>query len=161
MEEVTTKSRTLIIIKPTIYHVEDKEKNSRLGIERQHMIAQVKKVLKLKSFEIEREITTILPFEFWTEFYAEHKGKSFFDQLIKYMDGGVVTFMVVSHEKYDAIATWRDLMGGYNDAALGKCTLRGIYGDKEYSMYNFFHGSDSQVSFEREESLLFKAVEKK
>jgi nucleoside diphosphate kinase len=155
------KTKTVVIIKPTIYPKEDKEQISRLGIERQNMLDQINKVLILKGFGIERKITTVLPYEFWTEFYKEHQGKSYFDQLIKYMDGGVITWFIITHEKEDAIQLWRKLMGNYNDATLGKQTLRGIFGDKDYLMYNFFHGSDSEESFIRESELLLKTIQPK
>ena len=46
------------------------------------------------------------------DFYGEHKGKSFFDTLVKFMTSGPVYALVLS--KQDAIKEWRSLMGPTN-----------------------------------------------
>lgn len=44
------------------------------------------------------------------EFYAEHKGKPFFDNLVEFMTSGPLKAMVLS-AKADAVAKWREVIG--------------------------------------------------
>lgn len=43
------------------------------------------------------------------EFYAEHKGKSFYPGLVEFMTSGPIVALVLA--KADAIKGWRELMG--------------------------------------------------
>ncbi len=85
-------------------------------------------------------------------FYAEHRGKPFFDGLIRFMTSGSVLLMVLERE--NAIQGLRDLMGATNpkDAAPG--TLRAEYGQS--IDVNSIHGSDSPTSAEREIAYFFE-----
>ena len=57
-------------------------------------------------------------------FYAEHKERPFFGELIEFMTSGPVLLMVLEGE--NAVAKNRELMGATNpaDAAEGICALR-------------------------------------
>ena len=46
------------------------------------------------------------------KFYAIHKGKDFFDNLVKFMISGPI--IVLALEKENAISQWRKLMGATN-----------------------------------------------
>ena len=87
--------------------------------------------------------------------YAEHKGKSFYDRLIRYIQSGPVVAMVL--EGYNAVQTARQLMGktNPNDAEVG--TIRA---DFAQSMnFNAVHGSDGVESAKREIGIYFKPEE--
>ena len=88
-------------------------------------------------------------------FYAEHKGRPFYDDLVKFMTSGPVVVQVLEGE--GAIAKNRDLMGATNpqDAAAG--TIRADFATTIDA--NAVHGSDSPESAAREIAYFFAANE--
>jgi nucleoside-diphosphate kinase len=88
-------------------------------------------------------------------FYAEHKGKGFFKDLMEFMTSGPVIVQVLEGE--NAIARNRELMGATNpkDAAPG--TIRADFAVSIDA--NAVHGSDSPASAEREIGYFFKTEE--
>lgn len=88
-------------------------------------------------------------------FYAEHKGKPFYESLVEFMTSGPVTVQVLEGE--GAIARYRELMGKTNPEEAACGTLRNDYA---LSMrHNSVHGSDSPESAEREIAYFFAAEE--
>jgi nucleoside-diphosphate kinase len=85
-------------------------------------------------------------------FYAEHRGKPFFKNLVDYMTMGPVIVQVLEGE--NAIAVNRRLMGATNpkDAAPG--TIRADFAASIDA--NAVHGSDSPASAEREIAYFFE-----
>ena len=88
-------------------------------------------------------------------FYAEHKGKPFFDGLIDFMTSYPVYLLVL--ERKNAIAGNRELMGKTNPAEADEGTIRKLYGDSLGE--NAVHGSDSPESARREVSYFFNIFE--
>ncbi|PXY00376.1 nucleoside-diphosphate kinase [Halomonas sp. LBP4] len=88
-------------------------------------------------------------------FYAEHRERPFFKDLVGFMTSGPVVVQVLEGE--DAIARNRDLMGATNpkDAAPG--TIRADFAETIDA--NAVHGSDSPESAEREVAYFFAADE--
>jgi nucleoside-diphosphate kinase len=88
-------------------------------------------------------------------FYAEHRGKPFFKNLVDYMTMGPVIVQVLEGE--NAIAVNRRLMGATNpkDAAPG--TIRADFAASIDA--NAVHGSDSPASAEREIAYFFEPGE--
>ncbi len=86
------------------------------------------------------------------EFYAEHKGKDFYDGLVEYMTSGPVVACVLEGE--NAVKALRSLAGATNPAKADKGTIRGDFGLELPK--NTIHGSDSPASAEREISFFFK-----
>ena len=87
--------------------------------------------------------------------YAEHKGKPFYERLIRYIQSGPIVAMV--WKGYDVIAGTRQIMGatGPLDAQVG--TIRADFAlVKEY---NIVHGSDCVESAEREINIYFDEKE--
>ena len=84
-------------------------------------------------------------------FYAEHKGKPFYDRLVDYMTSGPIVVQVVAGE--DAIARYRTLMGDKDPLEAAEGTIRKIYAESKTC--NSVHGSDSPASAEREIGLWF------
>jgi len=133
--------RTLIIIKPD-------------GMQRRlagEIIARFeKKGLKIVAAKL-MKITSQLA----KKHYAIHKGKYFFNRLIKYITSGPVFVMVIEGER--VIEITRKMMGatfGY-DALPG--TIRGDFGTSQTC--NLIHGSDSTKSAKKEIRLFFKPGE--
>tara|TARA_B100001758_G_C17930031_1_gene362961 strand:- start:150 stop:563 length:414 start_codon:yes stop_codon:yes gene_type:complete len=88
-------------------------------------------------------------------FYAEHKGKPFFDKLINFMTSGPVVVQVLSGE--NAIKTNRELMGNTNPEEAAQGTIRSDFAESIDA--NAVHGSDSSESAEREISYFFNESE--
>lgn len=88
-------------------------------------------------------------------FYAEHKGKPFFEGLVEFMTSGPVCVQVLSGE--NAIAHHREVLGATNpkDAAPG--TVRADFAESMAS--NAAHGSDSPESAAREIAFFFSPDE--
>ncbi len=88
-------------------------------------------------------------------FYAEHKERPFYKDLVGFMTSGPVVVQVLEGE--DAVAKNRDLMGATNpkDAAPG--TIRADFAETIDA--NAVHGSDSPESAEREIAYFFQDSE--
>ena len=84
-------------------------------------------------------------------FYAEHAGKPFFKDLVKYMTSYPVVVQVLEGE--NAIALNRKLMGATNPAAADAGTIRADFAQSIDA--NAVHGSDSPISAAREIDYFF------
>jgi len=83
--------------------------------------------------------------------YAEHEGKPFFDELVRFITSGPLVAICV--EGPEAVTAVRTLMGPTNPVAAGPGSIRGDYG-LEIGQ-NLVHGSDSLASAARELALFF------
>jgi nucleoside-diphosphate kinase len=83
--------------------------------------------------------------------YAEHEGKSFFDELVSFITSGPLVAICV--EGLDAVAAVRVLMGPTNPVQAPPGSIRGDYGLDIGR--NLVHGSDSAASATREIELFF------
>ena len=88
-------------------------------------------------------------------FYAEHKGRPFYDDLVKFMTSGPVMVQVLEGE--DAIAKNRELMGATNPQEAAAGTIRADFAETIDA--NAVHGSDSPESAAREVAHFFPASE--
>lgn len=88
-------------------------------------------------------------------FYAEHKERGFFGDLIAFMTSGPVMIQVLEGES--AVAKNRELMGATNPAQAAPGTIRADFAQSIDA--NAVHGSDSVTSAEREVNYFFKAGE--
>ena len=84
-------------------------------------------------------------------FYAEHKGKPFFEALINFMTSGPVQVQVL--EGKEAISRYRSLMGSTNPKEADPGTLRHDFAESIDA--NAVHGSDSLESAAREVAYFF------
>jgi nucleoside-diphosphate kinase len=89
------------------------------------------------------------------EFYAEHKARPFFGELVSFMTSGPVMLMALSGE--GAVMKNREIMGATDPAKAAPGTIRKLYGDNVGE--NAAHGSDSAESAKRELALFFKDTE--
>jgi nucleoside-diphosphate kinase len=88
-------------------------------------------------------------------FYAVHKERPFYGDLVKFMTSGPVVALVLEGE--GAIKKWRDLMGDTDSQKAPTGTLRGDFGtDIER---NATHGSDAPETARLEISYFFNASE--
>lgn len=72
-------------------------------------------------------------------FYAVHKARPFFGELVEFMTRSPVVLGVL--EKDDAVAGWRKLMGATDPAKADAGTIRKLFGSNVGE--NATHGSDS------------------
>tara|TARA_B110000444_G_C18850000_1_gene604799 strand:+ start:6550 stop:6975 length:426 start_codon:yes stop_codon:yes gene_type:complete len=84
-------------------------------------------------------------------FYAEHKDRPFYDDLVDFMTSGPVVIQVLHGE--NAVITNRDLMGATNPKEAESGTIRADFADSIDA--NAVHGSDSTVSAQREITYFF------
>lgn len=84
-------------------------------------------------------------------FYAEHKERPFFGELVEFMTSGPVLVQVLEGE--NAVLANRELMGATNPADAAEGTLRKDFA--ESMGRNAVHGSDSQESAAREIAYFF------
>jgi len=84
-------------------------------------------------------------------FYAEHKERPFFKDLVSFMTSGPVIVQVLEGE--NAVLTHRDLMGATNPAEAAAGTIRADFAQSIDE--NAVHGSDSVESAAREVSYFF------
>ncbi len=87
--------------------------------------------------------------------YAEHKGKSFYDELISYITSGPVVAMVIEGD--EAIQLVRRLCGPTAVCESLPGTIRGDY--CMHTGLNIIHSSDSPDSADRELKLFFQQSE--
>lgn len=87
------------------------------------------------------------------QFYAEHKDRPFYNDLVSYMTSGPVVVMVLDGD--DAVAKNRALMGATDPSKADKGTLRSDFGTS--IEHNAVHGSDSTDSAKREILFFFPA----
>lgn len=91
---------------------------------------------------------------FWEEFYQEHQGKPFYDELLDFMCSGPSIFILFQASGiFDAIKRWRKTMGATDPQEADPMTIRRIFGHGGPA--NVVHGSDSPESFKREMDLAF------
>ncbi|OFZ79452.1 MAG: nucleoside-diphosphate kinase [Bdellovibrionales bacterium RIFOXYD1_FULL_53_11] len=88
-------------------------------------------------------------------FYAEHRGKPFFDSLIGFMTSGPVLLLCLEGE--NAIARNREIMGATDPAKAAVGTIRRDFADSLQA--NAVHGSDSPASAAREVAYFFDKSE--
>lgn len=129
--------KTLSIIKP------DAVKKKTVG----RIIAKLE-----EHFDV-REIRRLTLSEADAEkFYAVHKERPFFKDLVRFMTSGPVVAMVLEGE--NAVERYRSLMGATDSTQAAPGTLRKEFGtDKQF---NAVHGSDSVENAKIEIAFFFK-----
>lgn len=129
--------RTLGIIKP------DAVQNKYSGL--------ILQLIELNGFSIVEMRKMKLSKEEAEAFYAVHKERPFFGELVQYIASGPV--IVLALEKENAIQDWRTLMGATNPAQASVGTLRRMFGTHIGS--NATHGSDSPQTAAQELAFFF------
>jgi len=88
-------------------------------------------------------------------FYAEHRERGFFKDLVSFMTSGSVVVIVLEGE--NAIAKNRELMGATDPKKAEAGTIRADFADSIDA--NAVHGSDSEASASREIAYFFSSLE--
>jgi len=88
-------------------------------------------------------------------FYAVHKERPFFNDLVAFMTSGPVVVQVLEGE--DAVKRNRDIMGATNPADAAEGTIRKTFAESIEA--NSAHGSDSEENARIEIDFFFKPEE--
>lgn len=87
------------------------------------------------------------------QFYEEHAGKDFYDNLCNVMSSGPIWALVLA--KPNAVEEWRNLIGATNPAEAEPGTIRHEFGDHENLTNNAVHGSATDAEAQREIAFFF------
>lgn len=129
--------RTFVMIKPD-------------GVAR-GLVGEIISRIEAVGLRIEKMRMEHLSREIVEQNYAEHRGKEFFDGVVKYVGSGPVVLMVVTGR--GAVPIMRKLMGATDPVEALPGTIRGDFA-LDISA-NVIHGSDSAASAAREIALFF------
>lgn len=89
------------------------------------------------------------------EFYAVHRGRPFYSELVDFMSSGTCMPMVL--EKESAVSSLREAIGATDPAEAAPGTVRKLYAESKGR--NAIHASDSDENAEREARFFFSAVD--
>ena len=118
---------------------------------RRNLVGEVISRVDEKGFEITKIKMMMISKSLAEEHYGEHKDKPFFNDLVEFITSGPVVAMQVEGE--NVVAQIRNLMGATNPS---DATPGSIRGDLATELdQNVVHGSDSDISAERELNLFF------
>ena len=133
--------RTLIIVKPD-------------GVQR-HLTGEIITRFEKKGLKLVAAKFMTISEDLARQHYAVHKGKPFFEGVVKYLSSAPVLVMV--WEAQGVIDISRKLMGSTFGFNAEPGTIRGDFGCSKG--YNLIHGSDSPQSADYEIALYFKPDE--
>ncbi|MBN2728201.1 MAG: nucleoside-diphosphate kinase [Bacteroidales bacterium] len=85
------------------------------------------------------------------KFYAVHKKRDFFPELIDYICSGPIVAVCIEGD--NAVESFRNLIGATDPKTAGPETIRAKYG--ESMQMNAIHGSDSNENAAKEIELIF------
>ena len=90
------------------------------------------------------------------EFYAIHKERPFYGELVEFMSSGPIIAAIL--EKDNAVASFRTLIGATNPAQAAEGTIRKLYAASVGE--NAVHGSDSDENAKIEGDFFFSGLER-
>lgn len=89
------------------------------------------------------------------EFYAVHKGRPFYDDLVAFMTSAPCMPLLL--EKAGAVAALREAIGATDPAEAAEGTVRKLYAESKGR--NAIHASDSDENAEREAAFFFASAD--
>jgi len=135
-------NQTFTMIKP------DAMKNGHAG-------AIIDRIIK-EGFQIVAMKLTQLSSEKAGEFYAIHKERAFYAELVEFMSSGPIIAAIL--EKVNAVAAFRDLIGATNPSQAAEGTIRKLFASSVGE--NAIHGSDSDDNAKIESDFFFSSLER-
>ncbi len=133
--------RTFTMIKP------DAVENGHIGAILEKITSAGFKIIAMKYTQLSRRDAR--------EFYAIHKDRPFFDELVSFMTRGPIVSAIL--EKDNAVEDFRALIGATNPEEAAEGTIRKLYA-KDIGE-NAVHGSDSDANAEIEGAFHFSGRE--
>ena len=134
-------NRTFTMIKP------DAVRNGHIG----DILAHINKA----GFKIVAMKYTKLSAEKAGEFYAVHKERPFYGELVEFMSSGPIVAAIL--EKDNAVADFRTTIGATNPSEAAEGTIRALYATSIGE--NAVHGSDSDENAKIESDFHFAGTE--
>jgi nucleoside-diphosphate kinase len=131
-------SRTLAIIKP------DAVQNGLTGKIIAHLEGEGFRIRAMRLTQLSREQAG--------EFYAVHRERPFYGELVEFMTSGPVVPMAL--ERDDAVAKYREVIGATDPAEADEGTIRKLYAESKGR--NAVHGSDSDENAAQEIRFFFE-----
>jgi nucleoside-diphosphate kinase len=122
---------------------------------KKNAIGDIVSMFESNGLKIAAAKITILSKSKAEEFYAEHKERPFFGELVSFMTSGPVMLMCLQGE--GAVLKNREIMGATDPKKASPGTVRSKFGDNVGE--NAVHGSDSATSAARELALFFEKQE--
>jgi len=133
---------TFTMIKP------DAMKNGHAGAILDRIIKEGFRIVSLKMTKLSTEKAG--------EFYAVHKERPFYAELVQFMSSGPIIAAVL--EKDNAVTAFRDLIGATNPAQAADGTIRKLFATSLGE--NAVHGSDSDENAKIEGDFFFSGLER-
>jgi nucleoside-diphosphate kinase len=90
------------------------------------------------------------------EFYAIHKERPFYGELVQFMSSGPIIAAIL--EKENAVTSFRDLIGATNPAQASEGTIRKLFATSVGE--NAVHGSDTDANAIIEGNFFFSNLER-
>lgn len=135
-------NRTFTMIKP------DAVANGHIGAILNDVIADGFKIVAMKYIQLTKETAG--------NFYAVHKERPFYGELVNFMTSGPIVAAIL--EKDNAVEDFRKLIGATNPAEATEGTIRNKYAKSIDA--NAIHGSDSDENAEIEGNFFFSRFER-
>lgn len=135
-------NRTFTMIKP------DAMKSGHAGLIIDRIIKEGYKIVALKLTQLSETKAG--------EFYAVHKERPFYGELVSFMSSGPIIAAIL--EKENAVADFRTLIGATNPAQAAEGTIRKLYAASVGE--NAVHGSDSDENAAIEGNFFFSGLER-
>lgn len=120
-----------------------------------HAGAIIDRIIK-EGFKIVALKMTKLSAEKAGEFYAVHKERAFYTELVEFMSSGPIIAAIL--EKESAVTAFRDLIGATNPAQAAEGTIRKLFATSVGE--NAIHGSDSDENAKIEGDFFFSNLER-
>jgi nucleoside-diphosphate kinase len=130
-------NRTLAIIKP------DAVQGGKTGailaqLEREGFVVRAAQLIRMSAAQA-------------GAFYEVHRGRPFYDELVRFMSSGPCMPLVLERE--NAVARYREVIGATDPAEAAEGTVRRLYAESKGR--NAVHGSDSDENAAREIGFFF------
>ena len=135
-------NRTFTMIKP------DAMKNGHAGAIIDRIIKEGFKIVALKMTRLSETKAG--------EFYAVHKERPFYGELVSFMSSGPIIAAIL--EKDNAVSAFRELIGATNPAQAAEGTIRKLFATSVGE--NAVHGSDSDENAGIEGNFFFSGLER-
>ena len=136
------RNRTFTMIKP------DAMKNGHAGAIIDRIIKEGFKIVALKMTRLSETKAG--------EFYAVHKERPFYGELVTFMSSGPIIAAIL--EKDNAVSAFRELIGATNPAQAAEGTIRKLFATSVGE--NAVHGSDSDENAGIEGNFFFSGLER-
>jgi len=133
--------KTLVILKPDAY--------------RRRLIGRLLRRFEDKGFQLLGLKLFRMGDKLAAAHYAAHKGKPFYEGLVRFITSGPAVFIVLGGK--NVVSAVREMMGSTNAIEAAPGTIRGDCAVS--NRFNLVHGSDSRQSAEKEIALFFREEE--